>query len=175
MNLHPLIVHFPIGLPATYSVLEYIRFKKVRTQSYWFYVKAILVILGTVAAYTAIFFGSLIENMFIAIPAKSAIVPVHEIWAIVTTVIFSFLAICYFIRWIHLDSNDATPLHSRPLLKKIWGILCLVSKHTIDTNVSFIFAAMGLASIAVTGALGGAIVYGTAFDPFITFVYRLFF
>lgn len=173
MNIHPLMIHFPIGLLAIYSVLEFIRYKKVLAQPYWFYVKAILIILGAISAQAAVVFGSMIEDMFISIPEKNAIVPIHEIWAMTTTVIFTFIAICYLVTWIR--SNDGGDFfESNPLQKKIWDALSTTARLVAGTTVSLVFAVMGLVSITITGALGGAMVHGVGFDPFITFVYHLF-
>lgn len=173
MNIHPLMIHFPIGLLATYSVLEFIRYKKVLAQPYWFYVKATLVILGAISAQAAVVFGSMIENMFLSIPEKNAIVPVHEIWAMVTTVIFTFLAICYLITWIRSGDGEGS-FGSNSVRGKLWNTLSATSKLVAGTTVSLVFAIMGLISITITGALGGAMVHGIGFDPFITFVYHLF-
>lgn len=174
MNIHPLMIHFPIGLLATYSVLEFIRYKKITSQPYWLYIKATLVILGTLSAYAAIFFGSMIENMFALIPEKNAIVPVHEIWAMITTVIFSLLAVCYFIVWVR-NSNEENSFGTHKFWGKIFTLLVLISMEVTSSSISLLLAAAGLISITITGALGGAMVHGVHFDPFITFVYRLFF
>ena len=78
MNIHPILVHFPIALLTLYAIWELIRFKKVTAQHYWFHVKAILIIAGLVTAELALGSGEAIEKMFKEEnPIKDAIVPVH--------------------------------------------------------------------------------------------------
>ena len=49
MNIHPLLVHFPIALLTIYSLLELVPFKQIYRQSYWFYTKAIILIIGSIS------------------------------------------------------------------------------------------------------------------------------
>ena len=53
MNLHPIFVHFPIALFTLYALLECARFKKLQEQTYYFYLKAFLVITGGLASSAA--------------------------------------------------------------------------------------------------------------------------
>jgi hypothetical protein len=56
----------------------------------------------------------------------------------------------------------------------------LLFYFTIQRNLFSIIhiillAILGLVTLLITGALGGAIVYGVAGDPFTAFVYKIFF
>ena len=41
--------------------------------------------------------------------------------------------------------------------------------------VSALASALGLVAVTITGALGGALVYGPDVDPFVSLIYRLLF
>lgn len=167
-------MHFPIALLVTYGVCELIRFKRISTRPFWFYFKAILVIIGSIASLGAFFSGGIIEKMFRDIPEKNIIVPVHEMWAIITIIIFGILAASYFIKWVYLDEHEDF-LNHHERVKNFWRIIAPFSKWVVETRASIILASLGLMSIITTGALGGAMVHGTKSDPLIAFFYNLFF
>ena len=129
MFLHPIVIHFPIALLTVYSILEIIRFKNDDT-------KRVLVILGTLGAYVAALTGPGGEGV--------RILDMHELFAKLTIIIYSLIAISYI---------------DREFIKK--------------TSILIILALLGLASITITGGLGGAMVYGTSFDPFMAPVFKL--
>ena len=57
MNLHPIFVHFPIALLTLYTLCELLRFKKIKDHPAWFYLKAVLIICGTLGAAAALLTG----------------------------------------------------------------------------------------------------------------------
>jgi uncharacterized membrane protein len=46
INVHPLLVHFPIALLVVYSLLEWVPLKKLANLSSWFYIKATFLFFG---------------------------------------------------------------------------------------------------------------------------------
>lgn len=155
INIHPILVHFPIALLTIYSLLEFIRFKKVLELEYWFYVKAVLVILGAGATIPSILAGKIIEGQF---ATQRPLVELHSLFAYATTAVFGILAAYYFFSWIgRIRGQDwVESRFSR------WYFLVPMSL-------------IGLKLIMVTGALGGVIAFGPQTDPFAGFVYHLFF
>jgi len=146
MNIHPLIVHFPIALLTTYAVLELIRFRIVTSKPYWFYIKVTLLILGTLASYAAILAG-LIAKSLISNPDILYVINRHEFFGITTSVIFTLISLIYIRAWI---------------------------KQVPDPKKQTLFLAiLGLTSIFITGALGGSIVYGPTNDPVTNWIYNL--
>jgi len=175
MNIHPILVHFPIAFLTLYAICELIRFKKVTAQHYWFHVKAILIIAGLVTAELALGSGEAIEHMFKEEnPIKNAIVPIHATSAEGTIGIFLILAISYLVLWIEYDSSKKF-LVKYPNLANPWKRLIKIAKWIIDTPTSLMLALIGIVGITITGALGGAMVHGPEIDPFVSFVYHLFF
>jgi uncharacterized membrane protein len=144
--LHPIIVHFPIALLTVYAVLELVRFKKVTSQPYWFYVKAVLVILGSLGSLAAFMTGPEGDG------ALPPIVAMHARFATTTVILFLIISMSYLLTW--CKPTRVTSFVLRPYI-----IIPL--------------ALAGLVCITITGGLGGAIVYGTHFDPFMAPIFKL--
>lgn len=174
MNIHPILVHFPIALLTLYGICELIRFKKVTTQHFWFHIKAILVIVGLITAELALGSGESIQRMFKDIPEKHAIVPIHSFFAEMTVGIFFILAITYLVLWIDYDAPK-TFIKKHRTIEKTWGHLLSISKWITNTPFAPALAFAGIIGITITGALGGAMVHGPEIDPFVSFIYHLFF
>ena len=150
-NLHPILVHFPIAFLSLYAVLEFIRFRKILALPYWFYIKALLVIVGALSTIPTILAGIAIKSGFSGDPVSVRIISFHEPFAITTSIIFGILAVGYLIAWIKGKSN-----------------------FILTPAVSVILSILGLVAITVTGALGASIVYGPNLDPAVHFIYNLF-
>src|SRR6266404_1408859 len=101
MNIHPIFVHFPIALLTIYALLELIIFKKVNSQDYWFYIKASFAILGSLATATALYTGSMAEDLIPRGNATRHLVSIHSDWAVAATTIFGVLGFCYLVEWIN--------------------------------------------------------------------------
>jgi uncharacterized membrane protein len=158
-NLHPLIVHFPIALLMTYSVFELIRFKKISGQPYWFYLKAILVILGTLSALVAYQFGEIAREL---IPGGrgNPLVSQHQNWAKISIIIYSIIVAGYSVQWLKQKY-------------KIWSFLIKLQTWITESPLILLLALAGLIALSITGALGGIIVYGVGVDPFADYITKL--
>lgn len=149
MNLHPIVVHFPIGLLTFYAVLELIRFKRIAEKPYWMNIKAILAIFGFLTALAAYLTGPEVEG-----GAAPRILEMHETFASATLLIFGIIALNYLLRWARHEGIH----HRIPML---------------PNRVVITLAILGLVAITITGGLGGAMVYGTNFDPFMAPIFQL--
>src|ERR1051326_4143656 len=101
LNVHPIFVHFPVALLTIYCLLEFVRLRKVTSQPYWFYIKAMFVIIGSLATAAALITGDMAEDIVAGSDrALRHLIGVHSNWAVATTTIFGMLAFFYLIAWI---------------------------------------------------------------------------
>lgn len=167
MNIHPIFVHFPIALLTIYAILEIARFKFLTNKEYYFYIKASFLILGIASASLALQTGEIAEH----IVNRSALIERHALFANISTNLFTILAIIYAVTWINKSSWQSKIANSKVtvLWNKITNIINYFNKPIIVISL----AVIGLITITITGALGGAIVYGPNIDPIVKFFYNL--
>ncbi len=177
MNIHPLFVHFPIGLLVVYSLMELGSYllPALRRQAWVFPVKAFLLFGGVLAAFMALATGDLAKELIETAGADPnlAIVEVHASFATATTLLYLLIAAAYLIRiadtrW----GNCGTDPNG--FFTRLWGFKKWLAHLVLDTPLLPALALLALAGITVTGALGAAVVYGPDIDPFVSFIYRLF-
>jgi hypothetical protein len=183
MNLHPIFVHFPVALLTVYALMELIRFKKVTSQPYWFYLKAVFLMLGGLGALVAVYTGDMAKsavrsgNFNVAIQNFSQVVRVHENFADLSVAIFGLLAAAYLFLW--LDRDFLSPLFSKEGARgsyyQVWQFLVKFGKLLVETRLVIFMTLAGLICITITGGLGGVMVYGPTADPFFGMVYHLMF
>ena len=166
MNIHPLLVHFPIAFFIAYSVLEILPFKKLKREPYWFYIKALFVILGCFGALAAGITGSIAENQY---AEDGSLIELHSRINLLASASFAVLALGYFIGLLKRANVNFANFNSLGRLASLYENIVL------ETPLIYFFVITGFILISIGGALGGAIVYGSNFDPFTHFVYSLFF
>lgn len=171
MDIHPIFVHFPIALMTIYAIAEIVSFTKLKETAYWFYVKAVLVISGTLFAFLSLNTGETAEHL--ANKTLRPLIETHSKYANASTWIFGFLALVYVISWIGKTSMSQKLYNSG--YAKIWNIKLKGAEWVLGSPIMLILSIVGLATITITGALGGAIVYGPEIDPIVSFIYHLFF
>ncbi len=169
MNIHPFFVHFPIALLSIYAVLEMIHCRKIMHKIEFFYVKFFLLLTGTVGAFFALGTGSVASKLF---ARGDALIKMHSTYATITTIIFGVLLAVYVFDWVYLVYDEKL---SASRLSKIWKFKKMIIHNIFTGPVIIILAILGLITLLITGALGGAIVYGISGDPFTAFIYKIFF
>ena len=172
INIHPVFVHFPIALFLLYGGLELLRFTPLKNKEAYFYVKAVLVILGSISAWITLQTWELAEEAF-QNSAAEQLVETHSAFATASTIIFSIIAAAYLISWI--EKEQWLHLQEGSTLQKIWNVLKKIEWLLIETPLVYVIVLAGILCITITGALGGTIVYGPDIDPLANFVYHLFF
>jgi uncharacterized membrane protein len=160
MNLHVVVVHFPVALLTCYALLELGSvWSRLRTE-FWTKVKALAITVGTFSSYASFLTGDAIEHDF-----PGQLVETHAFFAALTVGFFTLLTLMSLLRLLFLANQLP------PVLQSIGR----TSKTLLDGPI---FAAtIGLVSlflITVTGALGGALAYGPDVDPIVKIVYHLF-
>ena len=170
MNIHPLFVHFPIGILTLYVFFEIVRLQIITKQPFYFDVKAILVVFGTFAGFIATTTGDIAEELASAglnTVAGADILPLmetHAFFAVSTITLFAVLAGSYLFEF---------------CTQRQW--LSFVTKHTFLQKLSrliqkssVVLALIAMVLMFITGGLGASIVYGPDFDPVIALIYDIF-
>lgn len=129
----------------------------------------VLLFVGLVGAFISLGTGEFGEKEF---AAMRAVIHVHETVAQITTVIFSALVAYYLV--FEISTMWGVKITSTAFAG-LWNSLVWLFTKVFSSPVIIILAFAGLIAISITGALGGAIVYGPDADPIIRFVYSLFF
>lgn len=171
MNIHPIFVHFPIALLTVYALMELLRFKKLTENVSWHLAKAGLVIIGTLAGIATIITGGMAEK----IVGESKIIEIHSTFAITSIIIFLFISALYKVDIISRNlalGSFAARYERFALTRGVYHFFLTLKNFFFNSGAIVLPALVGLACITITGALGGAIVYGPDFDPFIHFIYK---
>ncbi len=171
LNIHPIFVHFPIALLTVYALVELVRTKTALRSTSIKVLKGFLVTTGTIGAFVAMQTGELAEKTIGGAPSQ--LIETHSLFANMTFYVFLVLALIYL-----LELMDILPIGQkirqtkmRAGFEKILGY----AQKIIHTPFMPTFALIGLILVTITGALGGAIVYGADIDPVVHFIYSLFF
>lgn len=176
MNIHPIFVHFPIALLTIYAMMELLRFKNIKELPYFFYTKAIILIIGALSSSVALQTGELAQDA-LGKPEMRNLVEKHAWFAGFASYIFAVLAIAYAVSWVN-KSEFAKKILSKVtsigIINKLWIFISKVVEMILANDLLMIvLAIVGLVTITITGALGGAIVYGPNVDPIVQFIYNL--
>ncbi len=171
---HPLVVEFPRALLTVYADLEFAFLLPVVRKFPWNeYVKAAFLFFGVAGAGMAVISGETAQHIVRAAdPSKRQLIQLHSSYADITTFIFCILVAAYALKLL-LDLWPAEGRQS-PVFKLSQGFQPL-TVFILSTPVRLFLALAGLIGISITGALGGALVYGASIDPFVSFVYGLFY
>lgn len=170
MNIHPLLVHFPVALLTLYAIFEILPAARWYGTLPWAAIQTILVVIGELGALAALLTGETAEH---AINDRSLrpLIETHSNFATTTAIIFGILAVVRIKKWIRTE-HPLLLANSYP--KLIAGVDAVIN-FVLSTPVRILLALAGLITITITGGLGGAIVYGPDIDPVVKFIYGLFF
>ncbi|MFA5997931.1 MAG: DUF2231 domain-containing protein [Candidatus Paceibacterota bacterium] len=178
MNIHPLFVHFPIGLLVAYSVLElgaYL-FPALRRQAWLFPVNAFLLFVGILAAFATLVTGDMAEELIeTAGDPNGALVETHSSFAATTTLLYLVLAAAYLNRIFDRKGWFTLVIGTNRFLAWGWNVKKYLAHLILDTWLLPVLALIALIGMTITGGLGAAIVYGPNVDPLVSFIYQLFF
>ncbi len=171
MDIHPIVVHFPIALLTIYSGMELFVYGTLQQKLWWVPMKRFLLIIGTIGGFFAILTGGVAADVYEQTDTM-ALVEMHELFAQLSIGLYALLMIreCLLLSleegWIH------EPLR-----------LCGCPSQKFETMIhrffpsllTPFFSSIAFIALSITGALGGAIVYGPNVDPIVSFFYHLFF
>ncbi len=165
INVHPMLVHFPIAFLTLYAVCELIPWRTLRANPAFRSFKTALVIVGAISALAARQAGEMIEDMFESGPDAN-LVEMHSLFGNATTIIFCVIAGAYIVELLHAKQIQ------KKWVTQVLYWLHFISRIVLHPIVVVVLALLGLIAVSVAGALGGAIVYGPDVDPFVSFIYH---
>lgn len=164
MNIHPLFVHFPIALLTVYVLAEFFSVKKLKDQMWWWNLKAVLLGVGVLGSFSALQTGEMAEEL----TGRSQLIEVHSTYATITVWIFGVIALVYVItgirKYLGLYVQEG-------FTRQIFLFLFSIERVVIYGIPALAF--IGLITLTITGALGGALVYGPDVDPVVSFIYSV--
>jgi uncharacterized membrane protein len=176
MNIHPLFVHFPIGILVLYGVLELIRTRSAKESEQFTMLKGFLAIVGTLAAYATLVTGEWAEEVVLQTrPELGSLIEMHSTFATTTSIIFTVLAASYVVYFFARSRFAQNRFFTEGWNSPIWRLKQRLARLVRETFVGQLLALAGLICATITGGLGAAIVYGPDVDPFVRYIYGFFF
>ena len=181
MNIHPLFVHFPIGILVLYALIELGSVLFCRQSLFVKQLKGVLVLVGAASALVAASFGDSAEELLRANPTLLGhvvdlkLVETHAMFAGLTILTFGLLAAAYLVWFVEHSTFGSKPFLQSGWVAKLWHLLQAIGRFIRRPWLAALLALAGLVAITITGGLGAAIVYGPAVDPFVQIIYNLFF
>ncbi len=166
LNIHPMFVHIPVAFLTIYSLFEMIKWKKITEKYFWCYIKGVLLSVGVLGAFAALQTGELAGELYKTSPIKK-LVETHATFAAITTYYFTIILILYISKFVQGHFKNKNIEKTVKFLNKVYVFL-------IESWLSILLGSIGFILISITGALGGAIVYGSEIDPVVSFIYHLF-
>lgn len=155
-NLHPIFVHFPIAFFLLYSLLRIMPWPKKFPPVDWQVPRIVMIVVGLLGAWLANVTGDVAKHLT---NPNHGLVEMHESFAGASVNIYVILLILELLIFIKPEWLDLKYVETiKPLvvwLKKLFG----------RTWILIVLAIAGAFSIAITGLLGGVMVYGLAADP----------
>ncbi len=168
MNIHPIFVHFPIAFLTIYAICELFSIRSLKNNQTWEALKMFLLVVGFLGAVSAVSTGEMAEEFVKRTVDSRMLIETHAFFAVFSEWIFGILAFSYIFSFLETKGKL-----QKFFDLKIYKIISFLSKKIMRMRV--FLSVLGLVVITITGALGGAIVYGKDADPIVSFVYKIFF
>ncbi|MBV9349294.1 MAG: hypothetical protein JO026_00930 [Patescibacteria group bacterium] len=120
MNIHPVLVHFPVALLTLYSVLEILPLAQWWPKGNWDFMRSFLLYLGTLTLYPVLLSGFVAEDL----GSHNGALPYHKVAALITVVIFTLASLISLWRKGH-DKGVA--------VQKVFAVLGLIALVIVGT------------------------------------------
>ena len=168
MNLHPIIVHFPIACLILYSLIEIGSLSSLRIRKNLETTKYFLLLIWVIGTFTALQSGEIAQQAF----GKSELIHTHEEFGEKSHITYVIIW-CFYLAKLIINKRIFIKYWTKREKSHLsWFISFVDSKlsHYIIAWLSII----GVTLLSITGALGGAISHGPDTDPIVKVVYDTF-
>lgn len=166
MNIHPIVVHFPIALLTLYSLLEIASLFGRRRTKKLEQTKLFLLFVGTIGTFFALQSGEMAEDY---LGMKwSSLIHTHEEFAEKTYTIYIIICIYYLL----IIGKTYNLQHRLP--PSLQRIITTILDRKYTSYLIIVLAAVWLMFLTITGALGWAISQWPDADPIVRLMYDLF-
>lgn len=164
MNIHPLVIHFPIAFLVIYSLIVIFPIKRWFPRLAWKDIELILLLVGFTGTIAALQTGEIASELTFQ---NRDILEMHEFFANATSWTYGLLIAGKILSFIQAHSlYTKIPVVIQKLISPISSLLN-------NTGVVILLAIIGIIVLSLTGLLGGVMVYGTSADPLAPFVLKL--
>lgn len=170
IDIHPISVHFPIALLTVYTIVQLIPSRITQKTPQLFFLNIFLLFTGSAGLLVARQLGDLLEH---TPKYVGKLVEAHSLWATISTAFYGILTILYVLLLLKKIENNSRMPHVVRMIATRAQVVTSFVQFLFDYYVITFLALLGFVFITITGALGGAIVYGPEADPMVSFVYRL--
>lgn len=167
-NLHPIFVHFPIALFLLYSFLRFFPWPKKLPAVDWHLPRVVILVAGLLGAWLSNATGEIASH--IARPNR-AILNLHEGFAAASVDVYVVLLIAELFVFFKPEWLENKYLR---ILKPLSPLFSFLKKAFSKSWTFLLLAIVGALLIAMTGLLGGVMVYGTTADPLAAPILKLF-
>ncbi len=168
MNLHPIIVHFPIACLVLYSLIEIGSIFSPRVKKNLENTKYFLLLVWVIGTFTALQSGEVAQEAF----GKSDLIHTHEEFWEKSHMLYVIIG-CFYLAKLIINKRIFIQYWTKRERSHLsWFISFVDSKvsHYIITLVSIV----GIILLSITGALWWAISHGPDTDPIVKIVYDTF-
>ena len=169
MNLHPLVVHFPIALLSFYTFLEFLTLFPFAKKWNLKTTKILLLIWGLLWANIALQTGELAADILNS-KYLGHIIDRHQWIGQASVYPYAILLVMYLLREIGEHQRQRTYREKR---SKYMDIALKRIQKLESWKVFVIFAVIGFILLSITGAIGGGIVYGPDADPLTKIMFEI--
>ncbi len=171
MNIHPLFVHFPVALLTVYALMELLRLPVLIRQQWYVPTKAVCLFVGLIGGFASLQTGEMAEEIYRGTTTME-LVRLHSSFAWYTVYVYGCISLLYAIESFHRMNVSA---YLPQGLRGVWTVFRRLQHSLFHALLLVPAAVTGLILLTITGALGGAIVYGPEVDPVVSVIYHLFF
>ncbi len=169
MNIHPLIIHFPIACLILYSMVEittgiFPQHKEKRHTT-----KLFLLIVGVIGTFFALASGNYTQELLGM--EWSRLVNTHKQYGERTHITYLTILLYYF--WRHILTHRIGQPYWKHLTIRSHTRSQYIINHTISKIIIMLLACIGMILLFITWALWWAISHGSHTDPIVSFIYNL--